>query len=114
MTGSEDGGDFDNGIAKTSEAVMGRWVEVTSSGIRDVDVTKVAEQLRRDEVLDMSLEDTKGQVERSLIQDGKSFLGDILTDQKDRWTDLLNLRSRLLGVRCGGQKFQIVTAVLVD
>jgi len=46
VTGSEDGSELNNSIAKTSETVMVRWGQVTSSGVRDVDVTKVTEQLR--------------------------------------------------------------------
>ena len=45
MTGSEDDSGFDNRIAKTLEAVMGRSGKVTSAGVRDVDAAKLAEQL---------------------------------------------------------------------
>jgi hypothetical protein len=87
---------------------------VASSRVRQADVTKVAKQIRCNEVVEMGLEDAKRQVERSLVQDRKSLFGDLLVDQEDGRTSLLDNRSRFSGVRGDTQQFQVVTAVLVD
>jgi DNA replication initiation complex subunit (GINS family) len=114
MARSEDSSKFGNSINKATKAMMRRRVEVTSSRVRQADVAKVAKQIRCNKVVEMGLEDTKRQVERSLVQDGESLFGDLLADQEDRRASLLDVRSRFSGIRGHTQEFQVVTAVLVD
>jgi hypothetical protein len=111
---SEDCSKLSNSIDKTTKAMMRRRVEMTSARVRQADVTKVAKQIRCNEIVKMGPEDTKGQVERSLVQYGKSFFGDLLADQEDRWTDLLDDRGGFPGIGGDAQEFQVVGAVLVD